>query len=65
MALARHTQRHGSITPSEADAMDLSVIAALMGVGEHQQQQQQAWEHFAVIPDVPMVRKPKATQAET
>lgn len=61
MALARPTVRHGPITMSEADRMDLSVIAALMGVGEQEQRQQAAWEQFAVVPSVPMVRKSKAT----
>lgn len=37
--------------------MDLSVIAALMGVGEHEQQQKAAWDAFGVTPAVPMVRK--------
>lgn len=41
--------------------MDLSVIAALMGVGEHQQQQKAAWDQFGVVPDVPMVRKSQTT----
>lgn len=57
LALARPTGRHGSISPAEADAMDLSLIAALMGVGEHQQQQTQAWDRFAVVPATPMVKK--------
>ena len=41
--------------------MDLSVIAALMGVGEHQAQQQAAWDQYAVTPDGPMVRKSQTT----
>jgi hypothetical protein len=57
LALARPTARHGAISPAEADAMDLSLIAALMGVGEAQQQQTQAWDRFAVTPAVPMVKK--------
>lgn len=57
LALARETQRHGHISVAEADAMDLSLIAALMGVGEHEQQQREAWDQFATIPDVPMVKK--------
>lgn len=57
LALARPTPRHGSISPTEADGMDLSVIAALMGVGEAEQEQAQAWDRFAVTPTTPMVRK--------
>lgn len=57
LALARPTARHGSIGITEADGMDLSLIAALMGVGEAQQQQTAAWDRFAVTPAVPMVKK--------
>lgn len=38
--------------------MDLSVIAALMGVGEAERAQRQAWDAFgAPDPVVPMVKK--------
>lgn len=37
--------------------MDLSVIAALMGVGEHEQRQREAWDAYGVTPAVPMVKK--------
>lgn len=57
LALARETDRHGHIGTLEADAMDLSVIAALMGVGEHERMQADAWGAMAVMPTVPMVRK--------
>ena len=58
LALSRPTDRHGAIGPSEADAMDLSVIAALMGVGEAEQAQRQAWDAYAApVPKVPMEPK--------
>ena len=58
LALSRHTDRHGPIGPSEADLMDLSVIAALMGVGEAEAQQREAWAAYgAPVPKVPMERK--------
>lgn len=33
LALAQHTKTHGPIGPSEAGDMDLSVVAAMLGVG--------------------------------
>jgi hypothetical protein len=57
LALARPTPRHGSIGQAEADGMDLSIIAALMGVGEHQARQAEAWGRIGVMPTVPMVKK--------
>ena len=33
MALARRTKRHEAIGPRDVDALDLSVVAALLGVG--------------------------------
>ncbi len=34
MALSRATERHGPLSPADVDALDLSVVAALLGVGE-------------------------------
>lgn len=33
LALGQATKKHGSIGPAEVDALDLSVVAALLGVG--------------------------------
>jgi hypothetical protein len=33
LALSRATKLHGAIAPSEVDALDLTVVAALLGVG--------------------------------
>lgn len=33
LALARHTDVHGPVGPAEAERLDLSVAAALLGVG--------------------------------
>jgi len=64
LSLARTTQNHGPISPTEADGMDLSLIAALMGVGEQLVQQRAAWDAYAVIPDVPMVPKSQAAATD-
>lgn len=34
LALSRATERHGPLSPADVDALDLSVAAALLGVGE-------------------------------
>jgi hypothetical protein len=33
VALAMPTKTHGALSPADVDAMDLSVVAALLGVG--------------------------------
>ena len=33
MALAPATQTHGPLSPAEIDAMDIAVVAALLGIG--------------------------------
>lgn len=33
VALAMATKTHGALSPAEVDAMDISVVAALLGIG--------------------------------
>lgn len=34
VALAAPTKLHGALSPADVDAMDLSVVAALLGIGQ-------------------------------
>lgn len=53
--------KHGPVPPGEVDLMDLTTVAAFLGVGEQEAQQRQAWDRYRVgDPNVVMERKVRA-----
>lgn len=62
LSMAVAGKHHGPIPAALVDAMDLTTIAALMGIGEEAARQRRAHERWrAPGPEVPMV--PKARPA--